>query len=72
MGEEARDDVAVYGVKWTTPGAPSALPLKGAPLADRQSRIRGGRLIRCHERVPKQGPDAIRGTHHRNVLNVIE
>ena len=27
-----------------TPEAPSALPLEGAPLADRQSRIRGGRL----------------------------
>jgi hypothetical protein len=28
----------------TTPEAPSALPLEGAPLADRQSRIRGGCL----------------------------
>ncbi len=27
-----------------TPEAPSALPLEGAPLADRQSRIRGGCL----------------------------
>ena len=26
-----------------TPEAASPLPLKGAPLADRQSRIRGGR-----------------------------
>jgi hypothetical protein len=26
----------------TTPEAASPLPLKGAPLADRQSRIRGG------------------------------
>jgi hypothetical protein len=30
----------------TTPEAPSALPLQGAPPADRQSRIRGGRLMR--------------------------
>jgi hypothetical protein len=28
----------------TTPEAPSALLLEGAPLADRPSRIRGGRL----------------------------
>ena len=28
-----------------TPEAPAALPLKGAPLADRQSRIRGVRLM---------------------------
>ena len=28
---------------FTTPVAASPLPLKGAPLADRQSRIRGGR-----------------------------
>jgi len=28
-----------------TPEAPAALPLKGAPQAARQSRIRGGRLI---------------------------
>ena len=27
-----------------TPEAPSALPLKGAPPADRQSRLRGGSL----------------------------
>jgi hypothetical protein len=27
------------------PVAPSALPPRGAPLADRQSRIRGGRLM---------------------------
>jgi len=33
-----------------TPVAASPLPLKGAPLADRQSRIRGGRLI--NERQP--------------------
>jgi RNA polymerase sigma-32 factor len=32
------------GVLETTPEAASPLPLKGAPLADRQSRIRGGRL----------------------------
>ena len=31
---------------WPTPEAASPLPLKGAPLADRQSRIRGGRLAR--------------------------
>jgi hypothetical protein len=30
---------------WTTPVAASPLPLQGAPLADRQSRIRGGRLV---------------------------
>ena len=29
----------------TTPEAPSALPLKGAPPADRRSRIRGGCLV---------------------------
>jgi hypothetical protein len=29
----------------TTPEAAAPLPLKGAPLADRQSRIRGGRLV---------------------------
>ena len=29
----------------TTPVAASPLPLKGAPLADRQSRIRGGCLV---------------------------
>ena len=28
----------------TTPEAAAPLPLKGAPLADRRSRIRGGRL----------------------------
>jgi RNA polymerase sigma-32 factor len=33
------------GVLETTPEAASPLPLKGAPLADRQSRIRGGRLV---------------------------
>jgi hypothetical protein len=27
-----------------TPDATAPLPLKGAPLVDRQSRIRGGRL----------------------------
>jgi hypothetical protein len=27
----------------TTPVAPSARPLEGAPLADRRSRFRGGR-----------------------------
>jgi hypothetical protein len=32
-------------VTWTIPEAASPLPLKGAPLADRQSRIRGGRLV---------------------------
>jgi len=30
----------------TTPEAPSALPLKGATLAARRSRIRGVRLVR--------------------------
>ena len=29
----------------STPVAPSALPLKGAPLAARQSRFRGGRWV---------------------------
>ena len=29
----------------TPPVAPSALPPRGAPLADRQSRLRGGRLV---------------------------
>ena len=39
-------------MEWTTPVAPSALPLEGAPPADRQSRSRGGRLVapvRCIE-----------------------
>ena len=31
-------------LNWTTPEAASPLPLKGAPLTYRQSRIRGGRL----------------------------
>jgi hypothetical protein len=31
-------------MKSTTPEAPTALPLEGASLADRQSRIRGGCL----------------------------
>ncbi len=38
-------------MNWPTPEAPAALPLKGAPLADRQSRIRGGRLALCIEGV---------------------
>ncbi len=33
-------------LKLTTPEAASPLPLEGAPLADRQSRIRGGCLGR--------------------------
>jgi hypothetical protein len=32
-------------LRWPTPEAPSALPLKGAPPAARQSRFRGGRLV---------------------------
>ena len=40
---------------WPTPEAASPLPLKGTPLADRQSRIRGGclehgRLMLCEWR----------------------
>lgn len=37
----------------TTPERQRRSPLKGAPLADRQSRIRGGRLTKQHphERV---------------------
>ena len=37
----------------TTPEAPAALPLKGAPPADWQSQIRGVRLTRaCDLRFP--------------------
>jgi len=43
------------GAKRTPPEAPSAPPPKGAPLAARQSRFRGGRLpapVACDGRWP--------------------
>ena len=40
-----RGDRGGSGVMLPTPVAPSALPLKGAPPAARQSRIRGSRLL---------------------------
>jgi chemosensory pili system protein ChpA (sensor histidine kinase/response regulator) len=41
--------VSGRSLMWPTPAAPSALPLKGATLADRRSRIRGVRSLaaRC-------------------------